>query len=73
MSEPVVFSVHRLRRVARLREREIQAALDAGRVGSLLHESDRKLLMEHPEVRGVRVVPAGLFQHAVLGTEGRGH
>ena len=57
-----IVSVHRLRRVARMTERDIQACLDAGSPPEGLEWA-----------RGVKVVRAGFFQHAVVATAHRGH
>lgn len=62
-----VLSVHRLRRTARQRERELTV--------SLAHRSNRgeRLMLEASGVpqwaRGVRVEKAGLLQWAVVATE----
>lgn len=58
-----VLSVHVLRRTARLKERKLQAQLDAG------YQPD-----ELPTwANGVRVEKAGQFQWAVVATSTAGH
>lgn len=72
MSRTHVVSVHPFRRVARKRERAIQAWLDEGRplrAGVIPDEHQRI-----PEwANGARVERAGLLQHAVIATEQKGH
>lgn len=63
-----VLSVHFLRRVARHRERDIQAFL---RHGGAFGEPWRDDLPRW--TRGVRVEKAGPFQWAVVATEHAGH
>lgn len=60
-----VISVHRLRRVARKKERELQYDLDGGH--------SRIDLGLPAWTNGVRVEKAGFFQHAVVATSRKGH
>lgn len=62
-----ILSVHRFRRVARRREREVQAWLDARR-GYWLPEGPDIPVWVH----GARVERAGLLQYAVVGTDVKG-
>lgn len=71
-----VISVHHVRRVARSRERTLQAALDFGGPDAVRRfgvQTDLATAAGWPVwARGVRVEKAGLFQWAVVATEGRG-
>lgn len=74
-----IVSTHWFRRVARDRERELQALLDRvydGGVPDPTKVSERVALRDArvPEwARGVRVEKAGMLQYAVVATEHKGH
>ncbi len=80
-----VLSVHKTRRAARRREREIQAALDGMRAGGISvpagpdGETFRLPQIGAPDValplwtEGVRVQKAGAFQWVVVARDNRGH
>ncbi len=80
-----VLSVHKTRRAARRREREIQAALDGMRAGGISvpagpdGETFRLPQVGAPDVAlplwtvGVRVQKAGAFSYCVMATPTRGH
>lgn len=77
--DPYIVSVHKFRRAARKREREIQHSLDV--VGTYDPNktvvSLEKAALHEANVpswaKGVKVVRAGLFQHALVATRNRGH
>lgn len=74
MSEATeILSVHAFRRVARERERELQGLLDLSTDGSPASDIVLRDAGVPGWARGVRVQRAGLFQHAVVATEHRGH
>ena len=67
-----VISMHFLRRRARKKEREWQRKLEmATNAGMIEHELIELGLPRW--IRGVKVVSAGRFQHAVVATDNRGH
>lgn len=70
-----VLSTHFLRRAARRREREIEAALRSRHdEEGMLVEGEARLLRDVPDwARGVRVEKAGPLQWAVVATEHQGH
>lgn len=71
MSDPTnaLLSVHRLRRSARKRERELQAWLDGETDEISFERGEQFPVWAH----GVRVVKVGLFQWVVYATAERGH
>jgi hypothetical protein len=70
MSDTKVLSVHKLRFMARLRERRIQGILNATGYD---RDWDRRKLEVPGWARGVRVEKAGRFQWAVVATTRKGH
>lgn len=74
--EDKIISVHKLRRAARIREHELQAALDIDNGNLPDPQGKNYLLLKEAGVpswaRGVKVVSAGFFQHAVVATRGKG-
>jgi hypothetical protein len=73
MTSTEVLSVHLFRRAARKRERELQAWLDSGRLGVEPGHNEPAYRPVPSWAEGVRVDPAGVFQHAVVATVERGH
>lgn len=69
-----IISVHKFRRVARSRERELQAQLDVAiEIGGKTLEQELRTYGLPSWTRGVKVEKAGPFQHAVVATRERGH
>jgi hypothetical protein len=71
--QTVILSVHPLRFRARRRERALQQLLDTGHTPQIIDGETLSVLAKNPWIQGVRVESAGLFQHAVVATDHKGH
>jgi len=72
MSE--IVSVHKVRFMARRKERELQERIEvAAGIGGKVLDQELRAVGLPPWTRGVKVEKAGAFQFAVVATRNEGH